>query len=59
MYKIISKIMVQRLKNLLPSLVSFKAFVQGRKAIDNVVIAQELIASFKRKKKSKKRVDGD
>lgn len=56
MYKIISKILVQRLKNLLPDLISFNqgAFVQGRKAIDNVVIAQELIASFKRKKKSKR-----
>ena len=51
-YKVISKIIVQRLRPLLPSLISpmQTAFLEGRRATDNVVIAQELIYSLKRRK---------
>ena len=48
-YKIVSKILVQRLRPLLPSLVSpmQAAFLKGRRSSDNVIIAQELIYSLK------------
>lgn len=51
-YKIITKIIVQRLRPLLPSLISplQAAFLEGRRASDNVVIAQELIYSLRRRK---------
>ena len=51
-YKIVSKILVQRLRPLLPSLVSpmQAAFLEGRRSVDNVIIAQELIYSLKSKK---------
>lgn len=51
-YKVISKIIVQRLRSLLPSLISpmQTAFLEGMRATDNVVIAQELIYSLKRRK---------
>lgn len=52
LYKIVTKILVKRLKNHLPNLISFNqgAFVPGRKPADNIVIAQELVNSFQRKK---------
>lgn len=52
MYKIISKIIVQRLQPLLPSLISpmQAAFLKGRRGSDNVIIAQELIYSLKGRK---------
>lgn len=52
MYKVISKIIVQRLRPLLPSMICplQTAFLEGRRASDNVVIAQELIYSLKRRK---------
>ncbi|KAF7815200.1 reverse transcriptase [Senna tora] len=55
LYKIISKIIVSRLKPLLPPLISENqgAYVPGRKAIDNVLIAQEISHSFSRKKRGK------
>ena len=51
-YKIVSKILVQRLRPLLPSLVSPMqvAFLEGRRSTDNVIIAQELIYSLKGRK---------
>ena len=51
-YKIISEIIVLRIRPLLPSLISpmQTAFIQGRREIDNVIIAQELIYSLRRRK---------
>jgi hypothetical protein len=51
-YKIVTKIIVSRLRPIMGNLVSpFQAaFVPGRRGLDNVVIAQELIHSIHRKK---------
>jgi ribonuclease HI len=51
-YKIVTKIIVGRLRPIISNLVSpFQAaFVPGRRGIDNVIIAQELIHSIQRKK---------
>ena len=51
-YKIVSKILVQRLRPHLPFLVSpmQAAFLKGRRSTDNVIIAQELIYSLKGRK---------
>lgn len=51
-YKIISKIIILRLRPLLPSLISPMqiAFLEGRRGIDNVIIAQELIYSLRKRK---------
>ena len=47
-YKIVSKILVHRIKPLLPKLISpmQAAFLEGRRGSDNVIIAQELIYSL-------------
>ena len=51
-YKIVTKIIVSKLRPILGNVVSpFQAaFVPGRRGIDNVIIAQELIHSIQRKK---------
>ena len=51
-YKIVTKILVHRLKPLLPSLISpmQSAFLAGRRGSDNVIIAQELIHTLKNRK---------
>ena len=51
-YKIITKIIIARIRPLLDKLISSyqEAFVQGRKCVDNVIIAQELIHTISRKK---------
>ncbi|XP_050273143.1 uncharacterized protein LOC126716155 [Quercus robur] len=51
-YKIISKIIVLRLCPLLPSLISpmQTTFLEGRRGTDNVIIAQELIYSLRKRK---------
>ena len=51
-YKIISKIIVMRIRPLLPSLIPpmQTAFIQGRGGTDNVIIAQELIYSLRKRK---------
>ena len=48
-YKIVSTIIVQRIRPLLPSLISpmQAAFLEGRRSLDNVIIVQELIYSLK------------
>ena len=47
-YKIVSKIVIKRIRPLLPKLISpmQAAFLQGRRGTDNVIIAQELIYSL-------------
>ncbi len=54
-YKIVTKILVLRLKPLLSSFISplQTAFVAGRRGANNVVIAQELIYTLERKKKER------
>ena len=51
-YKIVTKILVNRLKHLMPTLVSPSqiAFVLGRRGTDNVIIAQELVYTIEWKK---------
>lgn len=51
-YKVITKIIVTRIRPLLEKLVSpFQlAFVPGRKCLDNAIIAQEIIHSISRKR---------
>ena len=50
-YKIISKVLANRLKLILPKLIFEEqlAFVPGRSLVDNIVVAFELIHSMKRK----------
>jgi len=51
-YKVVTKIIVARLRPLLSKLVSplQTAFVQGRKGTNNVFIMQELVYTISRKK---------
>ncbi|GKV21615.1 hypothetical protein SLEP1_g31576 [Rubroshorea leprosula] len=51
-YKIISKILVNRIKPILESLISpcQASFVPGRKGTDNILILQELVHSFSNKR---------
>ena len=52
LYKVVSKILVLRLKHLMPRLVSpsQSAFVAGRRGTDNVIVAQELLFAMERMK---------
>jgi hypothetical protein len=54
-YKIISKILVNRLKPIMDSLVTpyQNAFIQGRQITDNIILAQEVFEYMKRKHKGK------
>jgi hypothetical protein len=54
-YKIISKIIVNRMRHLLSRIIdpSQSAFVSHRWITENVVIAQEVVHSFKQKKRKK------
>lgn len=51
-YKLVTKIIVDRLRHLLPSLVSplQTAFVPGRKGVDNAILVQEIVHSMSRRK---------
>jgi hypothetical protein len=52
-YKIISKVIANRLKPLLPTLVSQEkvGFIEGRKIMDNIIQAHELIHTLKLQKR--------
>jgi hypothetical protein len=54
-YKIISKILVSRLKPLMDSLITpyQNAFIQGRQITDNIVLAHEVFEYLKKKSKGK------
>lgn len=51
-YKVVSKIIIGRIRLMLSKLISLNqtAFVPGRKSVDNVLIAQELIYSLDRRR---------
>ena len=51
-YKIVSKILVLRMKHLMPTLISptQTAFVSGRRWTDNVIVAQELVYNLEKKR---------
>ena len=51
-YKLITKVLVQRLKKILPDLISpYQAsFIPGRQITDNIVIMQEALHTMRRKK---------
>ena len=51
-YKIVSKILVQRIRPLLPRLISpmQAVFLKGRRGANNVIIAQELIYSLRKRR---------
>lgn len=50
-YKCISKILANRLKVFLPHLISVnqRAFIAGRRIMDNILLAQEIIKDYSRK----------
>ena len=54
-YKIMAKVLANRLKKLLPRIISHEqaAFVSGRSITDNILVAFELIHHMKRKNKGK------
>lgn len=55
-YKVISRLMVKRLKTMLPSLIlpCQTAFVEGRLLLENTVLASELINGYHKNKGTKK-----
>jgi len=53
-YKIISKVVANRLKPLLPTLVSGgkSSYVEGRQILDNIIQAQEVVDSLSSKRQA-------
>ena len=54
-YKVISKVMVNRLKPIMDSLITphQNAFIQGRNILDNILLAREIMDTLKKKKGKK------
>lgn len=54
-YKIITKLIVIRMRSLLPNLTSLfqSSFVPGRRASDNIIIMQEMVHTMRKKKGNK------
>lgn len=52
LYKIISKVIANRLKTILPGIISQEqsGYVEGRQILDNILLAQEMIHSLQSKK---------
>ena len=52
MYKIVSKVFVNRLKTILPSIIdgSQSAFVSRRMIFDNIIVAHEMVHAMKTRK---------
>ncbi|XP_074305841.1 uncharacterized protein LOC141641063 [Silene latifolia] len=51
LYKIISKVICNRMANVLPEIISANqsAFIKGREIVDNILICQDLVRLYKRK----------
>lgn len=56
LYKVVSKVLVNRLKSFLPDIMSKEqsAFISGRLIQDNIVVAHEVFHFLKRKKRGKR-----
>jgi len=54
-YKVISKVMVNRLKPVMDNLITpyQNAFIQGRNISDNILLAHEIMDALKKKKGKK------
>ena len=52
-YKIISKILSNRLKSVLPKIINYSqsTFIKGRRLLDSILVANEVVEEYRLKKK--------